>query len=245
MGFGVILVFAGLLLIPLGISSKSRYFSSDLDSKRVTVYDSWSVSGSFEKNRKLTLSISPNPEWGWKAAEFAGAWPPEFSWLNKTMREDTARVELRVNIIDPNNGTTSFLVLYLAGPSSETFKPPPLTFFGVAVSSNDGGLDFSGLIIQREGEYLYLDPRVVDERICGITVYNGSYKVSIYKNPMLKFLGNPIKLELWSEIIVEDRPYLFLVPLGMGVSGFGLASSLWAVRRTSRRRLRKSRISRA
>jgi len=244
LAFGIVLVFVGLLLIPVGVSSKSLYFASDTASERVTRHDSWSIEGYFEENRKLTLSIGTNPDWGWVAADFIGDFPKEFSKLESVLGNKPF-IYLRINVTDPDGGNTSFCVLYLQGPSGDTPEPPPLTVFGIAVSSNDGGLTFSGLEVPKQGEYLYLDPRIVGDKICGITTLKGVYKVSVRRDPTLSSLGNPRKLELWSEIIVEDHPYLFLVPLGIGISGFGLASSLWAVRRTSRRRLRKFKTSKA
>jgi len=238
---GLILIFSGLIMIPTGANlTSSAFVPESKDYPPVT--NDWSISGYFEANRKLTLSITPNDEWAMLGGEFYGDIPPEFAMLNNTiLSQHISYIYLRINITDPKGGITSFCALYFILESSRTWKQY-LALEAVAVSSNDGGLKFPEYILSDKWEkYLYLDLNK-DRAIFGITSYNGTYRVHIKEDPALKSLGPPLKLELRSERIVETHPYYFLVPVGGVIASAGVFSSIFGMKATTKPKRRKKRI---
>jgi len=233
---GLILIFSGLIMIPMGMNTVSISFIPDPENF-YTKTNTWNISGYFEKDRRLTLSITPAEKWGLVAGDFMGSLPDEFAKYNETIAGMVRTyhidyIYLFINITDPKNGTTRFCALYFTVNNPNALFPPinPDPFV-VAVSSNDGGLKFPDqLIVDREGNYLYLDD------IWGITTYNGTYKISIWEDPELRALGSPLKLELQSARIIEEYPYYSLVPVGGVVVGTGVVSSLLGTKASKKTR---------
>jgi len=222
---GLILTFAGIIIISIGTNTTSLTFKPEGSPE--IVYNSWNISRTFEKGHKLTLSITTNPKWGFLGADFSGDLPEEFSSLNETIISQHINfIYLRVNVTDRYGGVTGFCILYFVVETSQPFLS--LDPFAVAVSYNHGGLDFpDDLVMFKENNYLYLKGK----EITGITAYRGEYKVNIWKDPELKAYGDPVKLELKSELVVKEHPYYFLVPLGGITIGIGTTTSIWGTKK--------------
>ena len=235
---GMLFIIFGSLAAAVGVSATSLTFSNDDDFKPVSVTKSWNISGYFEKNRRLTVSITVNRDWGVLAADYFGDLPPEFSKLNETLTLNKQYyIYLYVNVKDPKGGITRFCVLYFA-VNDPQYIFPRLDLFAVAVSSNAGGLEFpDDLLVGKDNGYLYLKR---EYKICGITHYDGVYNISIEEDPALTSIGPPLKLELSSQLVSVEHPYQFLTYIGgVFITGGAISFVAWKRDEIKRKKLRK------
>jgi len=240
MVFSLVLAFLGLLMIPSGFNYKSLKFIPD-GSKSEEEINAWSISRTFEEGRLLVFELNPNPSWGSLAYDFKGSIPPGFSDLSDFL-ETNPYIYLIITVIDPLGRETNFTALYTVHETTDPLHPFHFTLFGVAVTSNKGGLSFDGLTLEREGEFLYLDPRVVSGTLFGITVSRGIYRVS-FMDYGLAGLGDPLKLKLSSFLVVEEKPYFFLVPSGGFFLALSIFSFYWAKRSVPRKVKKKEKFA--
>ena len=223
-----LLVVIGLIILVIGLiatveagtySRKKTTITSHLEGTKDT---DWEISGEFTEGNGLNFSVTPGTDWGMYAEHPAPGDPITFPYTT-----------IFIYIIDPNGGTTNFSYVY-AQTGQEQGIHLGLAPFGVNVTSNDGGIDMKDTsVIAQHNHTIYYTG------IQGIVKYTGTYKVVV---DSAEWPTPPRYLDLYKLRIDVEMPYLFVVPFGGTVTGFGVLLSAWAAKKprpSAKHRIRK------
>lgn len=212
---GLILIFIGLIFIPLGINYKTKV---NLGNERTLgeSTNSWEVSTDYDvtKGNRLILEITPG-EWWW-------LWFEPWQGSDFPIQADWRAVDIIVT--DPNGGKTNITLYYVKVQTTGT--TPIAQFFGATVDS-DGGLEMEEeYVIGESNKTKYYN---YNGKFAAIAKYSGEYRVRITNG--YEFGSEPIKLELKEQRLVETRPYLLMVPVGGVILGFGIIIMIFGWRK--------------
>jgi hypothetical protein len=173
----------------------------------------WEITGNLTAGNALNFSLVPDTNWS-----FYGEKPPP----DLPIPYDVIMCD--ICIVDPNGGKTNFTQIYAI--TDQTGLYPVVKYFGAKLTSNDGGISMRDTAII--GEY---NQTIYYVGIEGIVKYTGAYKVIVVR---LWQPSPPRHLYLLGKRVDVKMPYLFVVPLGGLVIGFGVVLSTWAAKEPRR-----------
>ncbi|MDH5448227.1 MAG: hypothetical protein OEX01_04400 [Candidatus Bathyarchaeota archaeon] len=206
--FGIILLFVGLIVTSAAVSSQQEKVVSrdDVDKKLdlLTNATFWWIAGNFSKGRRLYLSMQPGP--GWTAE------PPSVY--------EMYLLKVPVTITDPHGEETRLFAIFGTDPKST--QSDVVRFWGVNLTSNDGGL-----IFEKSNEFQMVGITYYQE-ISAIVTIDGVYNATVNRN--IGVWSPPSILLLQSLLIENEYPYWFVIPIGIALMIAGVSLSIWVTK---------------
>lgn len=187
--------------------------AKDIDGNNATVTAKSSVSANLQKNDKIVVEVRTGTNWADGIYDPVGSRSYLYAYL-----------EVR----DPNGNSTEFEISYT--PSSGGI----LALWNISVTrENLDGLNTTALYNQLLNTY---------DGIGGIVGYNGIYTVVLTDTWPTK-TAPPSFLGIYVGKIVEQYPYIMLLPVGVAVGALGAVTTFFGFRNQRPKHLPKRRSS--
>lgn len=242
LAFGVIIVLAGLMLIPLSNTSTTttNYNWKEQASPEVS---SWSISQNFNGSEILGFDFRPHSDWSDNTFDFY--------YSNITGTEQPVRY-LQIDVTNSQGNYTSIRIMLFitinAGASGVSVLPDYFEVFNRTLSLNitvspwvrlDPAEGFSdpsgGIVIEKGYPSIFSTKEGYSVYQLGKASVKGVYNVSLSLDPATVFepdtnkrvASPPVVLDLFATRIETLYPYSWLLPVGVPTSIVGLAITIF------------------
>jgi hypothetical protein len=206
----------GLAFVLLGIilaaNAQQTVLEDKIESvKLASVTAESSVSANMQKGDKMVVEIRSGVDWPDDPLEVDEHLYPGYGILVVTL-----------NITDPTGNATTYDIIY-----GRLEDRRAVAFLNITIT-HQGGLNTTGLYKKELNMY---------EGIGGVTMYSGTYTVTVPQNWIYPPKESPpAALEIYKGTIVKATkyPYMYYLPSGMVLGAVGVVASVLALRSPKR-----------